>query len=435
MPSSGPVAVCRTCGQTLDAAGACIACGATFLADVDVAVDVSRAQPKPVQQGADALIGRTVIGQYVIRSRIGDGGMGAVYRAEQTTVGRDAAIKVLHPQLSASRDVAERFQQEARAASQLNHPNVVTIYNYGAMEDGTLFLAMEFLDGTNLKDLVTKSGPLAPERAVKIAKQIAESLDEAHRRGIVHRDLKPHNVMLVERGQQTDFVKVLDFGLAKVQGVDMTADGLLCGTPRYMSPEQLSGAKVDGRSDLYSLGIVLFEMLAARTPFEADSVLGFVNQHLKDPPPSLSQVVKRKKFPRALEELVARLLAKSPGERPKSAADLARELDKVLDPDASPAPAPAPAPIVVVAAPKSKRTPKPAAAKTTTTSLATRSWSAVVALALVVAVAFRRAWTAGVARLRKPRTRKGVFSRATAWFRRPKKRSWSAPFKRRPRKR
>jgi len=280
--------------------------------------------------GSDPLIGREIIGQYVIRERIGDGGMGAVYRAEQPTVGRDAAIKVLQPQLSAMPGIAERFQQEARAASQLNHPHIVTIYNYGAMEDGTVFLAMEYLDGVSLHQLVARSGPLAPERALRIALQIAESLDEAHRNGVVHRDLKPHNVMLVERAQQSDFVKVLDFGIAKVQGVDMTADGLLCGTPRYMSPEQLRGEKVDGRSDLYALGVVFFEMLAGRTPFEADSILGFAHKHINEPPPSLSAIARRKKIPKAIEDLVQRLLAKNPADRPKSASVLVSELANAL---------------------------------------------------------------------------------------------------------
>jgi serine/threonine-protein kinase len=423
---SDPAATCRTCGQALDAQGACIACGATFLAEVDVvAADASLTRPKP---NGDALIGRTVIGQYVIRARIGDGGMGAVYRAEQITVGRDAAIKVLHPQLSAAKDVAERFQHEARAASQLNHPHIVTIYNYGAMEDGTLFLAMEHLDGTSLKDLVTKNGPLAPERAVRIAGQIAESLDEAHRRGIVHRDLKPHNVMLVQRGQDADFVKVLDFGLAKVQGVDLTADGMLCGTPRYMSPEQLRGEKIDGRADLYSLGVVLYEMLAGRTPFEADSVLGFVNAHVHEAPPSISSVARKRKIPRALDDLVLRLLAKTAAERPKTAASLVDELAHVLD--APKEEAPPPAPIVARAPPASKRK-KTELAKPPSPFLG--AWTWLVALAGRAWAATGRAYRA---MFRKRAKNKSVVARATAWLR-PRKgaRGWTQSLKRRLRKR
>jgi serine/threonine-protein kinase len=417
-------------------------CGATLLAD-DAVFSVESA---PAQsRGGDSLLGRHIIGQYVIRERIGEGGMGAVYRAEQRTVGRDAAIKVLHPQLSTPA-LAERFQQEARAASQLNHPHIVTIYNYGTMEDGTPFLAMEYLDGVSLQQTIARSGALSPERAVRIASQIGDSLDEAHRNGIVHRDLKPQNVMLVERSQQPDFVKVLDFGMAKVQGVDMTADGVLCGTPRYMSPEQLRGGKIDGRSDLYSLGVVLFEMLAGRTPFQADSVLGFVHKHLNEPPPSLAEVVPSKRVGPALEDLVRRLLAKDPAERPKRAADVVDELAHVLDPDrphASPGGALAPlAPV----APRALAFPLGERVRV----VARRAWAWLTAAVRALVERSRRSWralvTRGKARLDKLRgrgplerlgLRRTPLARAKARVRRAwqDSRGWASSISRRLRKR
>jgi serine/threonine-protein kinase len=285
-----------------------------------------------VRKGSDPFIGREIIGQFVIKKRIGDGGMGAVYLAEQKPIGRDAVIKVLHPQLASAQGMAERFQHEARAASQLNHPHIVIIYNYGAMADGTLFLAMEHLDGPTLAHVLSRGGALPIERAVRIAGEIAQALGEAHRHGVVHRDLKPQNVMLVERGTQREFVKVLDFGIAKVQGVDLTKGSMLAGTPRYMSPEQLRGKAVDGRADLYALGIVLFEMLAGKTPFESDSIVGFAKQHIDETPPTVSSVARRK-IPAPLEEIVRRLLLKKPDERFKTARDVAEALSVALLPD------------------------------------------------------------------------------------------------------
>ncbi len=418
-------------------------CGPTYLADdaLVTAPPTSGRTKVDQKRGDDPFIGRELIGQYVIRERIGDGGMGAVYRAEQPSVGRDAAIKVLHPSLSSAPGMTERFQQEARAASQLNHPHIVTIYNYGSMDDGTLFLAMEYLDGVSLQKLVAR-GPLPPERAVRIAAQIADSLDEAHRNGVVHRDLKPHNVMIVQRGQQEDFVKVLDFGIAKVQGVDMTSEGLLCGTPRYMSPEQLRGEKVDGRSDLYAVGVVLFEMLAGRTPFEADSILGFAHKHMNEPPPSLSEVARRQKVPKALEDLVQRLLAKDPADRPQSAGELSSALATAMEePEAEAVtalarPAPASAPIV-----------RTESAALVTTRRAWRWLAATTSAAVSSVVRGARALVAGaaarIARLRKRSVlerlglRRSPTARAGARARRVLKdaRSWLSSKARRLRKR
>jgi serine/threonine-protein kinase len=283
----------------------------------------------------DSLTGRTVIGQYVIRQKLGEGAMGAVYLADQITVDRRAVIKVLHPEL---RDPtwAARFEVEARAASQLNHPHIVTIYNYGAMEDGTLFLAMEHLDGPTLEQVLAKNKQLAPARAVAIAQQIARALAEAHRHGVVHRDVKPSNVMLVSRAGEQDFVKVLDFGVAKVERPDGTQTGLFCGTPQYASPEQLRGQKLDGRSDLYSLGILTFEMLTGKLPFSASNAVGWAYKHMDEPPPRFRDISRAaRNLPQPLESVLHRALAKTPQDRPPSGDAFAEELGRAF---ASPPP-------------------------------------------------------------------------------------------------
>jgi len=319
-----------------------------------------KASPAVAPPSGDAMIGREIIGQFVVRSKLGEGGMGSVYLADQPSVGRSAVIKVLHPQLSRNQQIAARFSLEARAASRLNHPNIVTIYNHGTMDDGALFLAMEHIDGVCLRDLLVREKRLAAPRAVRIARQIASALVEAHRNDIVHRDLKPNNVMVVARPGGEDFVKVLDFGIAKVQGVELTASGMLCGTPIYMSPEQFGGDKIDGRSDLYSLGILLFEMLAGDPPFAAATPAGYMNKHLSASPPRIAQTAPTAHVPERLDALVRRMLAKDPADRPASLQALLDELDKTMGAAAS-----APPPNVAPSAPAPRATPAPPAAQRT----------------------------------------------------------------------
>jgi serine/threonine protein kinase len=278
----------------------------------------------------DGNLGRRLLDQYVLVEKIGEGGMGAVYLADQPTMGRRAVVKLLHPSLSRDPQVAARFNLEARAAAALNHPHIVTVYNYGALPDGVLYLAMEHLDGRDLERAIEESGRLSPARAVHVARQICEALAEAHARGVVHRDLKPSNVMLVTRGRDDEFVKVLDFGIAKVRGVALTASGMIFGTPEYMSPEQLCGRELDGRSDLYALGVVLFEMLSGRLPFAGETPEQQMAAHLETLPPSLASVAPDADVPRELDALVARLLAKDPAARPSSAEQLSELLAAAL---------------------------------------------------------------------------------------------------------
>ena len=285
----------------------------------------------------DPLIGRDVIGQYRIEKKLGAGGMGTVYLAQQTSVSRPAVIKVLRSQ-SDSPDGSARFAIEAKAASSLNHPNIVTIYNYGQMEDGTLFLAMEYIEGETLADRLARSGQLPVDRVVHIATQIASALGEAHAHGVIHRDLKPANIMLVPRAGGADFVKVLDFGIAKVDDSRVTSTGYVVGTPRYMSPEQLLGKKLDCRSDIYSTGILLYEMLAGTTPFQSETPMGWLHQHVEVAPKPPSDLSKRGKIPPPVESVVLRALAKAPDDRHKSMEMLSLDLVAALNAPIEPPP-------------------------------------------------------------------------------------------------
>ena len=285
----------------------------------------------------DPLIGRDVIGQYVIRHKIGAGGMGTIYLADQPSMGRKAVIKVLHPWLSNDPDVSARFDNEAKAVARLSDPHIVQLFNYGDMGDGTLFLAMEYLDGHTLSQLLRAEGRLSVERAVNITLQICEALAESHANEVVHRDLKPSNIMLLNKAGG-ERVKVLDFGVAKLAGSTRTSTGQPVGTPRYMAPEQLAGNEVDGRSDLYALGLVLYEMLAGTPPFVSDTPIGYIHKHMSEPPPALEAINPEVEVPPALAAVIMRALSKAPEDRPPNATRFADELRAALrQPLAAPA--------------------------------------------------------------------------------------------------
>ncbi len=277
-----------------------------------------------VQQ--DPMIGRWVLDQYLVRARIGEGGMGAVYLAEQPSVGRNAVIKIMHPWLSSDPMIAARFDTEARAAARLQNPHIVSIYNYGRLPDHTLYIAMEYLEGCTIADLMRAQGRLDPHRAVGIATQVCEALQEAHRRGVVHRDLTPNNLMLVARRGGPDFVKVLDFGVAKLGGAEVTAGRGAVGTPGYMAPEQLRDDPVDGRADIYALAHILYEMLTGRAAFEASSPAALLNKHLNELPRPMMAAAPGIDINPGLEACVMRGLAKHPYQRPQDADTFAEEL-------------------------------------------------------------------------------------------------------------
>ena len=301
----------------------CSKCGDRFEPGVSVC-------PKDRIPLTDAPIGQVLAGKYRIEGLVKTGGMGAVYRATHLMLQKPIAVKLIKPELVTSQDTIQRFHREARAASQLNHPNIVTIHDLGQTEDGTLYIAMELVPGISLKELVKKEGPLQPDRAVRLAKAINSALSLAHRKQIIHRDLKPQNVMVWQDNDGREQPKLLDFGIAKTfesEGPALTSTGLVLGTPHYMSPEQAQGTAVDGRSDLYALGIILYEMLGGQVPFNDTSIPAILVKHLNEPPRPLTEL--RPDLDPALEAVVLRCLEKQPDKRYQNAEELAQALAAV----------------------------------------------------------------------------------------------------------
>ena len=274
-------------------------------------------QQGPPQQ--DLLIGQTV-GNYLVKQRLGEGGMGAVYLAEHPSIGKKVALKVLHAEFATNQEVVERFFNEAKAVNSIAHPNIVDIVDYGVIQTGPrgsdqlVYFIMEYLSGLTLSQIIRNEAPLPPERALMISLQVADALSASHRAGIVHRDLKPDNIILIQRGRDTDFVKLLDFGIAKLttdgRTGSRTRTGLVLGTPAYMSPEQCEGsAKVDHRTDIYALGICLYEMLVGRVPFIGEGYGEILVQHLTQRPVEPSRY--RMMSPH-VEQVVLKALEKRP---------------------------------------------------------------------------------------------------------------------------
>ncbi|MDH5492214.1 MAG: protein kinase, partial [Myxococcales bacterium] len=233
----------------------------------------------------DPLLGQVLLDQFRIEEKIGSGGMGTVYRAHQTSIGRDVAVKVLHPELAQNAEAIRRFQREARVATSLDHPNVVRVFLYGDLPDRTLYLVMEHLEGRPLLDLLGQ-GPLPLERALHIATQICDGVGEAHARGIVHRDIKPENILIVRRGADPDFVKVLDFGIARVlwdEHTQVTQSGMIFGTAKYISPEGASGEATDMRSDVYSIAVLAYQLLTGEVPFSGRTPVSLLMKHIHQP--------------------------------------------------------------------------------------------------------------------------------------------------------
>lgn len=288
------------------------------------------------EPGRDPMIGRLIDNRFEVLSRLGAGGMGVVYRARQVGIDRIVAIKTLLKDRAQDGKVVMRFKNEARAVSKLNHPNTIRIHDFGQMDDGTLYFAMELLEGRPLDKAIRQDGPFSARRSLHVMIQMADSLAEAHSKGIVHRDLKPENVYLCPVGDDPDFVKVLDFGVARMKEQDhsqgtMTQAGVIFGTPRYMAPEQARTMAVDARADIYALGIIWFEMLTGRTPFDADNPLAILMKHIQDAVPSMASVRPDVSVPSEVEAMVRRCLEKSADKRFQSAAALAAEARAVLD--------------------------------------------------------------------------------------------------------
>ncbi|HVR02896.1 MAG TPA: serine/threonine-protein kinase, partial [Polyangia bacterium] len=274
-------------------------------------------------------VGQTV-GNYRVLEKIAQGGKGDVYLAEHPVIGRKAALKVIHPQHARNVDVVARFVNEASALSRIGHEHIVEVTDFGRTPAGDFYIIMEYLKGRSLADLIVAEAPFAPARALELAVQIADALAASHAQGVIHRDLKPENVFLVTRGREPDFVKVLDFGLAKLLHDDGAAPhetraGVVMGTPYYMAPEQCVGAReLDGRADVYALGVVLFEMLTGKLPFGGDSDGEVLMKQMTFPPPAARSLVPD--VPAALDAIVRRALAKAPADRFPSMAALGEAL-------------------------------------------------------------------------------------------------------------
>ena len=286
----------------------------------------------------DPFIGRDVLnGQFQILQKIGSGGMGSVYKALQPAMNRMVAIKILHPKLASRKDLVSRFRREARAMSHLTHPNTVKVYLYGELEDGSLYIVMEYLEGKNLNQTVRSEGPMTIERGLPILIQACNALDEAHRAGIIHRDLKPENIFVTSQGGMKDFAKVLDFGLAKVTEREMrpgsiilTQEGMVFGTPEFMSPEQAQGKSLTPGSDIYSLAVILYEVLTGKLPFDAKNPMEFIQLHVTTKPKPINERVPGKTFPPLLWTVLSKALEKKSDDRYQSAAEFAHALQAVL---------------------------------------------------------------------------------------------------------
>jgi eukaryotic-like serine/threonine-protein kinase len=312
--------ICPSCSADAgDVSKYCPSCGATIV----------RAS------GADDYVGKILAKKYRVEEMIGEGGMGKVYRARQLALDKPVVLKVLrHSLLSDERTVA-RFQREARAASRLNHPNSISVLDFGQNDDGAMYIAMELVSGRDLHHILSREWPLPESRIVRIVSQVLSALSDAHGAGVIHRDLKPENIMVEQRRNEPDFVKVLDFGIAKIQdnageeGPALTRAGFVCGTPEYMSPEQARGATLDPRSDLYAVGVILYQLSSGVLPFESDSAVGFATKHLTEEPIPPSRRRSEARISPAMERLILRALSKNPNDRPQTAEEFKQTLLEV----------------------------------------------------------------------------------------------------------
>ena len=314
---------CPTCGRLFAAdVKTCPEDGAILRADATIAVPSLR----------DPLAGRVLDEKYRLDERLGEGGMGTVYRATHLLIDRPVAVKVLHPRFVEDEAAQERFRREARAAGRLQHTNAVTVTDFGRTPDGFVYIVMELLEGRNLREVLALESPLESRRAVALMLQVAAAVEAAHESGVIHRDLKPANIFIVQPKNAPPVVKVLDFGIAKLAAdtVDdseqhaLTQTGVMIGTPRYMSPEQCDGAHLTPASDVYSLGIILYELLTGKTPFTGPSPLAVALQHSSKPPQPPTELVAH--IPLELERVVLHALEKKPANRPPDAGAFRLEL-------------------------------------------------------------------------------------------------------------
>ncbi len=296
--------------------------------------------PREAPAGTSGIVGSYLDDRYLVKKLIGEGGMGLVYEAEHVEIGRRVAVKVLHAAFTRQGEVVARFRAEARAATRIGHPHIVEVFDSGTTVDGAVYFVMEYLEGSDLSAVIQKEGPLPAARAVAIAREICQALAAAHKAGIVHRDMKPENVFLITRDGRPDFVKVLDFGIAKTLDHvtdrigHLTNPGMAMGTPEYMAPEQAAGGVADHRVDIYATGAIVYEMLSGRPPHEGANIMEVLTRKATQAPTPLATL--RPDVPRELERLVMRMLAASPALRPSSMNGLAQELGRLVGDNGTP---------------------------------------------------------------------------------------------------
>jgi serine/threonine-protein kinase len=313
----------------------CSVCGNEF--DDNVKFCPNDGTPLRSTEAADALIGQVIADRYRIVSKLGEGGMGQVYLAEHVRMGRQCAVKMISPELAKSDAAVARFNREAANASQINHPAVAQVYDFGEGPNQTLYLAMEYVEGETLSALVRREGPLSLRRAAALTRQVADALAAAHHRGIVHRDLKPDNILVTRSFDGSECVKVVDFGIAKTvqndggeTGQNLTTVGVAVGTPEYMSPEQLAGEKLDTRSDLYSLGLVFFHLLTADLPYPRVTSRETLVARLTDPPRTLVEARPGWNWPANLQTMLDWALATDPAKRYPTAQEFSLDLSILI---------------------------------------------------------------------------------------------------------
>lgn len=297
---------------------------------------LSRSVYDQIAKETDPLVGQRIAERYLVIRKLGEGGMGDVYLGEHEEIEKRLALKVLKHEYTTRTDVVARFKQEAISASRIKHPNVVDVFDFGQLEDGRFFLAMELLEGKDLADVLADEGVLSPERGLSIAMQMCRALVAAHAKGVVHRDLKPENVFLSVTEDGTEVVKLVDFGIAKLRDVTkdgaqaerrkLTKTGMIFGTPEYMAPEQAAGRNVDDKVDVYATGIILFEMFAGRVPFTGETFMAVLTAHMTDPVPSIRDFHPKSQVSEALQKAIYRALAKKPTDRHPSMAAFAEAL-------------------------------------------------------------------------------------------------------------
>lgn len=284
----------------------------------------------------DPMIGTCLMGKYDIIDVIGHGGMGVVYKGRQVLMERTVAIKMLQSQHIADSQSVQRFLREGKASCRMNHPHVITVYDFGVTpQSGQPFIVMDYLQGISLADLIKQDGQVSVERSIKILTQATDALDHAHRAGVLHRDLKPSNIMLVEYEDEKDFVKIVDFGVAQLIGAGgeqqrLTQMGEVCGSPVYMSPEQCQGLELDHRSDVYSMGIVIYETLTGCLPILGKTMVDTMSKHISEMPPRFSESRPDLYIPERIEAVVFKALAKDPANRHQTMSELCRDLDTAI---------------------------------------------------------------------------------------------------------